>query len=639
MPKYHPSFIRNISIFTGNYIEMNYLKKLLVFSFFIFMALLLASCTQNNAQSTLQIATPQNTKTDTAPTAPPATATEEPVTIWITPGIPSDVLKSLTLPSEITCTEQAEQAKIKLTIGKQNIISQWVYALVAPFPTVSDGITMSELQNAWNGGNTPTLAGQPLLMDEATKTAFESLWGKPASNSVKILETDKLLEYAWVNRPGYAIIPFTAIEPRWKVMEVDGVSPIRKTFDPANYALTLPISLDGDPGLIEKTLQNLDGKTVLSISNRNPAKLTTVILTGVTAMVRGTTQVMEAKGILYPAKDIRDWLRSADVTHISNEVAFYPKCRPNNPAEEELIFCTPANYISLLEDIGADVIELTGDHFSDHAEEWGYEPILYTIEQYKKRGWLYYGGGINSEEAKKPVALEHNGNKIVFIGCNGKGRGWARANEKTPGAVGCDYNYLYQEVSHLRESGYLPIVTYQHLEYDTTVANPAAIPDFRGAAKAGAVIVSGSQGHQPQAMEYLSNSFIHYGLGNLFFDQYYQGPSFQNAFIDRHIFYDGRYISTELLTITFTDNAHSRPTTPEERQEILNRVFNASDWNQALPSLWTPTPATPTITPSPTLIKTSTPTITATVTKPVSTVNITQTVSPYTPAPAEPGNE
>jgi len=628
---------------------MNYFKKLLAYSFFILMALLLASCTQKNVQSTSQIATLQNTKTDTAPTIPPATATEEPLMIWITPDVPSEALESLVLPVEITRAEQAEQAKIKLAIGKQNVISQWVYALVAPFPTVSDGISMSELQNAWNGGNTPTLAGQPLLMDKATSTAFESLWGKPASNSVKILEADKLLEYAWANRPGYALVPFTAIEPRWKVMEVDGISPIRKEFNPANYALTLPISLNGDPGLIKEVLQKMNGQAMLPISNRDPAKLTTVILTGVTAMARGTTQVMEAKGLLYPAKDIRDWLRNTDITHISNEVAFFPKCHPNNPAEEELIFCTPANYISLLEDIGADVIELTGDHFSDHVEEWGYEPILYTIEQYKERGWLYYGGGVNSEEARKPIALAHNGNRIAFIGCNGKGRGWARANEKTPGAVGCDYNYLYQEVSRLRESGYLPIVTYQHLEYDTTAANPAAIPDFRGAAKAGAVIVSGSQGHQPQAMEYLSNSFIHYGLGNLFFDQYYQGTAFQNAFIDRHVFYDGRYINTELLTITFTDNAHSRPATPEERQEILNRVFQASDWSQALPSLWTPTPVTPTITPSPIATKTILPTMTATAAIVTPAVNTIQTTLPYTATPAthqqitlaptEPGNE
>jgi poly-gamma-glutamate capsule biosynthesis protein CapA/YwtB (metallophosphatase superfamily) len=34
------------------------------------------------------------------------------------------------------------------------------------------------------------------------------------------------------------------------------------------------------------------------------------------------------------------------------------------------------------------------------------------------------------------------------------------------------------------------------------------------------VIVSGSQAHQPHGFEFYNGSLIHYGLGNLFFDQY-----------------------------------------------------------------------------------------------------------------------
>ena len=38
-------------------------------------------------------------------------------------------------------------------------------------------------------------------------------------------------------------------------------------------------------------------------------------------------------------------------------------------------------------------------------------------------------------------------------------------------------------------------------------------------ADAGATMVSGSQAHYPHIMEFRGESFIHYGLGNLFFDQ------------------------------------------------------------------------------------------------------------------------
>jgi len=52
--------------------------------------------------------------------------------------------------------------------------------------------------------------------------------------------------------------------------------------------------------------------------------LTTVIVTGTTALVRATAHLMDVKGITYPGQDIRDWLLQADITHVSNEIAFTP---------------------------------------------------------------------------------------------------------------------------------------------------------------------------------------------------------------------------------------------------------------------------------------------------------------------------
>jgi hypothetical protein len=52
----------------------------------------------------------------------------------------------------------------------------------------------------------------------------------------------------------------------------------------------------------------------------------------------------------------------------------------------------------------------------------------------------------------------------------------------------------------------------------------------------------------------------------------------RQAFIDEHVFYDGRYISTELITIQFIDNARSRFSTFEERKDLLDKVFSASKW-------------------------------------------------------------
>jgi poly-gamma-glutamate synthesis protein (capsule biosynthesis protein) len=103
------------------------------------------------------------------------------------------------------------------------------------------------------------------------------------------------------------------------------------------------------------------------------------------------------------------------------------------------------------------------------------------------------------------------------------------------------------------------------------------VDDFRAAVDAGAVIVSGSQAHTPQTLEFYGGALIHYGLGNLFFDQMWSTATRQE-FLDRHIFYDGRHISTELLTAMLEDYAQPRPMTPDERRALLEVIFSASGW-------------------------------------------------------------
>jgi poly-gamma-glutamate synthesis protein (capsule biosynthesis protein) len=132
-------------------------------------------------------------------------------------------------------------------------------------------------------------------------------------------------------------------------------------------------------------------------------------------------------------------------------------------------------------------------------------------------------------------------------------------------------------VRQLRDQGYIPIVTLQYLEFDRYEPTPQQRADFRALVEAGAAIVSGSQAHQPQGFGFHAGGFIHYGLGNLFFDQM-QRLEYRQEFLDRHVFYDGRHISTELLTAMLEDYARPRPMTPDERRQLLQTTFAVSTW-------------------------------------------------------------
>ncbi|HET9868574.1 MAG TPA: CapA family protein, partial [Nitrospira sp.] len=141
--------------------------------------------------------------------------------------------------------------------------------------------------------------------------------------------------------------------------------------------------------------------------------------------------------------------------------------------------------------------------------------------------------------------------------------------------------------------------------------------DFRLMADSGAAIVSGSQAHYAQMMEFYNDTFIHYGLGNLFFDQMgdqdWMPRGIRREFFDRYVIYDGRLISVELITAMLEDYARPRLMTEQERSGFLQEYFSYSGW---IPFSPTPTPTiTPTLTPmsvpafsgTPTRMPTSTP--------------------------------
>jgi hypothetical protein len=499
---------------------------------------------------------------------------DPPIGIYLPSYIPQSFKDSITLPAGYGYVDEQDRATYQLVIGDQNIVSLWVYTLVAPFPTIPNGVGSEELYRIWQGIESSTFPSSPLLMDPQTYAVFETTWGPSAPGVVAHQEAFNLANYAWENRPTWGIVPFESLEPSWKVLEIDGNSPIRKDFNPAAYPLLVPFSLEKVSGSAADP--SSDTNLHIPVTNREAGKMTTLAMTGVTAMVRCTAYYMEQRGITYPGQDIRDILREADITHISNEIPFAEGCPFPNCLQEGLVFCSDPKYMELLTDIGTDIVELTGDHFAD----WGPEAMYYTLELYKDHGLPYYGGGIDWEEGSRAVTMEHNGNRLAFIGCNGKGRGYATASVDNPGAVWCDFEKMHAEIAKLRAEEYIPVATFQHFEYYTYRPQPNMQADFRGMAEAGAFIVSGSQAHQPHGMELLGDSFLHYGLGNLFFDQFGFCPerACDDAFIDRHVIYDGRYISTELIPIKFIDWARPRPMTAEESAKFLEDIFEASGW-------------------------------------------------------------
>ncbi len=502
----------------------------------------------------------------------PPTPTSVPLAVWIDPRLPEEILETLgNMPTVVRVTNK-EEALLSFTIVAKEPVSSWVYALAAPFATVMDDVSMDSLIGFWQSNS--DFPARVLVMPPAIFDTLKLQFGSPRGD-VRPLAEDNLLSFCQAHEDAWAIVPFEKLEPKWKVISLSGNSPIHKDFVVENYPLLVQVGWDKGVSAVSEAQYQVANEAIKSIpaTNRQADLLTTVVLTGVTALTRATAKEMELYGVLSPAVSIGDLMREADIAHVSNEVPFASDCpAPQWQQEVDLVFCSDDKYIDLMREIGTDVVELTGDHFSDY----GAEAMYHTLEMYHEEGWDYYGGGIDIEEAKLPLKITHNGNKIAFLGCNAKAPGYATASETNPGALHCNLDEMVEQIKALKDEGYLVIFTFQHQEIYRWNPTEEMIADSRRVAEAGATIVSGSQAHQPHMLEFYGDSLIHYGLGNLFFDQLGWFDDTDKAFLDRHIFYDGKYLGVELITVQFFNWSTPTLMTPEARAAMLERLFAES---------------------------------------------------------------
>ncbi|MCX7976583.1 MAG: CapA family protein, partial [Bellilinea sp.] len=330
--------------------------------------------------------------------------------------LPAAALSQIRIKDNVEWVTSEEAADYSLKIIQktndrdQQTVVQWVYAIASAFPTIQDEISLRQVIDCWRGVD---CGGFRLLVSEETQSIFTELWGIADPTSVVVVPAEQMLEKAWQERDLRAILPFDQLEPRWKVLRVDNISPLDQNFSIKDYALTVQWGWQtnsNEPFVGFSKLQEV-------VANRLPDKFTSLILTGTTALVRQTAERIELNGLDYPLEDIGDWLRGADITHVSNEVSFYENCPPAVPVRGGQRFCANPRYIELLTMAGVDVVELTGNHLLD----WGSEPFLFTLDLYDQNGFLFYGGGRNLEEARRPLLITHNGNRLAIIGCNRAG--------------------------------------------------------------------------------------------------------------------------------------------------------------------------------------------------------------------------
>ncbi len=145
-------------------------------SLLLICTLLLTACSSATATSS-----PVTETAVVIPTIFP-TNTPRPAALWVAPSVPTP-LREAAIVSGIPLATDASSATQVLDVSDSG--STWIYALVAPFPTITDDVTYADLLSTWKGAPSGPLSGHVLLLADSTLAAFTAIWGEPASSALR----------------------------------------------------------------------------------------------------------------------------------------------------------------------------------------------------------------------------------------------------------------------------------------------------------------------------------------------------------------------------------------------------------------------------------------------------------------------
>lgn len=415
--------------------------------------------------------------------------------------------------------------------GDRDRVGQWRYALVAgPFEPTQN-VTSEQLGTAWRAGTIAATA--------ETSAALAHVLGARGQQTRLAADAHPVLDAAH-----WAIVPAHELTPNGSVITVDDQHPLTGAAGP----LVIPLCGGDRP----------------EIHNIDPAHLTALVMSGTTALTGRIAERIDDHGIDDTIRFIRPFFATADLVHVSNEVAFVHTCRPWTGQKKPLMFCARDRYLALLDALHVTLVELTGNHLLDY----GPHALERTLDMYQERGWGWFGGGRTQIDATAPRLVEDHGNRLAFVGCNAV-NWWIHAIGPGLGVANCDWARMAWQIQDLRRRGFTPIATVQHRELRSHAPPPDLVRDLRGLAEAGAAFVQGSQAHVAHPWDVHHGGYVHYGPGNILFAQHRAEQ--RDATVDKLYIHDGRLLTVAHL-YTRTEHGQPRLLTDRERTRLLGEL-------------------------------------------------------------------
>ncbi|MCC8140874.1 MAG: CapA family protein [Lachnospiraceae bacterium] len=206
-------------------------------------------------------------------------------------------------------------------------------------------------------------------------------------------------------------------------------------------------------------------------------------------------------------------MQDADLFLLNEEFPFSLRGEANE--EKQYSFRTDPKYVSILQDLGTDIVTIA----NNHALDYGQDAFCDTLDTLSQAGITYIGGGYDLAEASAPAICTVNGQSFAIFGATrvSPSYDWY-ATSSQPGLFQTyDATRLNAAIAEA-DAMYDHVIVFVHWgvernetpeDYQRTLA--------QGYIDAGADLIVGCHPHVLQGFEYYNGVPIVYSLGNYLF--------------------------------------------------------------------------------------------------------------------------
>jgi poly-gamma-glutamate synthesis protein (capsule biosynthesis protein) len=306
--------------------------------------------------------------------------------------------------------------------------------------------------------------------------------------------------------------------------------------------------------------------------------MTRLLFTGVIVPARCVQAALDANGNPdFPYEEVHETIEAADLSVGVFNATMSDQVEHTGCVWTYQLVGSPQN-ADALERAGFDVMSVATNHIKDcgRMKGWCNQTFFDTLENLKRVGIAYLGGGENLEAAMQPLVIPINGVRFGFVALgDSKMDESVFATASNPGIARLDEENMRTAIAAARQVADVVIALPHWGSEDNFVPNWNQRTQAKQLVAAGADLVVGNHTHVVQAIQEIEGVPVFYGLGNFVFDQWYTDHRQGVILIVK--FKGTQYLGYELIPINHTQQGRVSIAEPEEAQKILKKIDESSE--------------------------------------------------------------